>query len=155
MQYWLNVKMELNFSKILFLMGMLSFGLYYFVKKWRHVLTKVMIGAFGICLMLNLYSLSEYYKIIKIKNTISEYEELKTCSEMENRFTTDFKNGEIKYFQFGIAPNIELQKTLKTKYRIESYAMGCIVPIGSKIKCYNNLVNQYLKENYNDQIVDY
>jgi hypothetical protein len=153
MGYWLNVKMELDFSKILFLMGILSFGLYFFVKKWRNRLTKVMIGTFGICLVLNLYALTEYYKITKIQNTIAEYSELKTCNEMKNRFSTDLKKGEIKYFQFGIGANLELQKTLKTKYEIECFAMGCLVQ--SELDCYNDLVNNYLKEKFKDRIVDY
>jgi hypothetical protein len=58
---------------------------------------------------------------------------------------TDLKKGEIKYLQFGITTDLELQKTLKTKYGIECYRMGC----------YNDLVNNYLKEKFNDRIVDY
>ncbi len=45
----------------------------------------------------------------------SEYSEIETCKEMEKRFATDLKNGEIKYFQFGIGYDIELEKALKYK----------------------------------------
>lgn len=153
MHYWNNVKLELDISKGLFVLGLISFGLYFLAKDWQNGLTKIMIGTFGICLMLNLYTLSEYYKIMQIQNTIAEYSKIETCDEMEKRFATDLKKGKIKYFQFGIATDIELQKSLKTKYGIESYGMGCIVQ--SKMDCYNDLVNDYLKEKYNDKIVDY
>ncbi len=153
MHYWNNVKLELDISKGLFLLGLISFGLYFLAKDWRNGLTKIMIGAFGICLVLNLYALSEYYKISQIQNTIAEYSKIETCDEMEKRFSTDLKKGKIKYFQFGIAVDIELQKTMKTKYGIKCYGMGCIVQ--SEFDCYNDLVNDYLKEKYKDRIVDY
>ncbi len=153
MQYWNNVKLEMDISKILFLLGLTSLGLYFVIKNWRKALTKIMILTFGICLVLNLYAVSEYYKINKIQNTIAEYYELKTCEKMENRFATDLKNNEIKYFQFGIGTDLELQQTLKTKYGIESYGMGCLVT--SEFDCYNELVNNYLKEKYDDGIIDY
>ena len=153
MQYWDNVKLELDISKGLFFIGLMSLGLYFIAKNWRNGLIKIMIGAFGICFVLNLYAVSEYYKIIRIQNTIAEYSEIKNCSEMTNRFASDLKNDDIKYFQFGIATNMELQKTLKTKYGIESFGMGCLVQ--SEMDCYNHLVNEYLKEKHNDGIVDY
>lgn len=153
MQYWYNVKLELDISKILFLLGLISFALYFLLKKWRNTLTKIMIATFGFCFLLNVYAVSEYYKIIQTQNTIAEYHKLKTCGEMENRFSTDLENGELKYFQFGIGTDLELQKTLKTKYGIESYGMGCIVQ--SEFDCYNKLVNNYLKEKHNDGIIDY
>ena len=153
MQYWNNVKLELDISKGFFLLGLISLGLYFVLKNWRNGLTKIMIAMFGICLILNIYAFSEYYKIVRIQNTMAEYYELKTCGEMKNRFETDLKNGEIKYFQFGIATDLELQKTLKTKYGIESYGMGSLVQ--SEFDCYNDLVNNYLKEKHKDGIIDY
>ena len=72
-----------------------------------------------------------------------EYSELETCEEMEKRFALDLKNGEIKYFQFGIGYDIELEKSLKDKYGIETYGMGCTIQ--SEKECYNELVNNYLK----------
>ena len=152
MQYWYNVKLEVDISKILFLLGIISLGLYFLLQKWRNALTKIMIITFGISLLLNLYAVSEYYKIIQIQNTIAEYHELKTCEKMEHRFSTDLKNNEIKYFQFGIGTDLELQKTLKSKYGIESYGMGCIIQ--SEFECYNELVYNYLKEVHNKSIND-
>tara|TARA_R110002124_G_scaffold286621_1_gene468061 strand:- start:753 stop:1295 length:543 start_codon:yes stop_codon:yes gene_type:complete len=144
---------ELRTAKILFLVGILLIGLWLFIKKWRNLLTKILIVAFGICIVLNLFLIAETYKIQKIQNTIAEYYALKTCGKMENRFTTDLKNDEIKYFQFGIGTDLELQRYLKTNYGIESYGMGCMVQ--PEFDCYNELVNNYLKEKHNDGIIDY
>jgi len=41
---------ELKYSKWLFGLGMLSFGLYFFRKTWRNVLSKIVVGSFGNCL---------------------------------------------------------------------------------------------------------
>ena len=46
---------------------------------------------------------------------------MNTCEELENRFASDLKKGEIKYFQFGFGIDIGLQEHLKDKYKIESY----------------------------------
>lgn len=153
MQYWYNVKLELDISKVLFFIGLISFGLYFLAKDWRKVLTKIMIGAFGICLVLNLHLWTEYCETVQRQKRLAEYYDLETCTKMENRFLTDLKNEELKYFQFGMGFDLELQKTLKSKYGIESYGMGCIVQ--SEFDCYNELVNNYLKEKHNDKIIDY
>ena len=85
-------------------------------------------------------------------NQLSEYEKIETCDEMENRFASDLKNGEIKYFQFGIGRDIWLQEILESKYKIECLGMGC--SIQSEIECYNNMVENYLKQKYNKTIAD-
>jgi len=72
---------------------------------------------------------------------------------MEKRFSTDLKNGKLVYFQFGIGYDIELAKTLKEKYKIKTIGMGCIIQ--SEKECYNKLLNEYLKENHSDGIIDY
>jgi hypothetical protein len=46
---------ELKYSKWLFGIGILCVGFYFSNKSWRNILTKIMLGAFGICLALNLY----------------------------------------------------------------------------------------------------
>ena len=112
-----------------------------------------MIGTFGICLILNLYLVAQIYESAQIQKRFSEYTELETCEEMETRFASDLKNGEIKYFQFGIGYDMELEKALKDKYEIETFGMGCT--IRSEMICYNELVNAHLKEKHNDRIIDY
>lgn len=46
---------ELLYSKWFFVIGVLCIGLFFSNKDWRNILTKIMLGAFGICLALNLY----------------------------------------------------------------------------------------------------
>jgi len=144
---------ELKYSKWFFGIGISCIGLYFIKKTWRNILTKIMIGTFGVCFALNLYLFIEIYPYVQMNKIYAEYSMLETCEEMKIRFSNDLKNGELKYFQFGIATDLELQKTLKTKYGIESYGMGCIVQ--PKFDCYNELVNSYLIEQYNDGIINY
>lgn len=46
---------ELKHSKWFFGIGILCVGLYVLNKSWQNVLTKIILGAFGICLVLNAY----------------------------------------------------------------------------------------------------
>ncbi|WP_024769094.1 FEKKY domain-containing protein [Aquimarina macrocephali] len=150
--YWYSIVPELEYSKIIFGIGILSFGLFYFAKKWGNGLTKIMFVAFGICLILNLYLIVEYYKTLQTQNRLSEYYELETCKKMENRFATDLKKREIKYFHFGLGSIIGMENVMKSNYNIEYYSMGCL--LRSEMECYNKLVDEYLKENYNKSISD-
>lgn len=147
-----NFNLMLNISGVLILIGILGFIIYLITKDNKKI-KKVVIGLFILSLSINSYAGFYKYQINRTNKLLAEYYDLRTCEEMENRFATDLKNGEIKYFQFGIGTNMELQKTLKTKYGIQSYGLGCLVQ--SKMNCYNNLVNKYLKEKYSDGIVDY
>ena len=149
-----NFNFLLNISAILIIIGIIGFITYLIVKESRKI-KNIIIGFFFISLAINSYVRFYKYQMNKTHKIIAEYYELKTCKEMENRFATDLKKGEVKYFQFGIGYDIELAKLLNEKYEIRTFGMGCLVPIGTKIKCYNNLVNEYLTENYNDRIVDY
>lgn len=116
-------------------------------------MTKIMIGTFGVSLVLNIYLANKIYKSLQINKIYAEYAEIETCEEMKKRFETDLKNGEIKYFQFGIGYDNELEKTLKNRYNIETFGMGCTIQ--PEIECYNQLVNEYLIEKHNDSIIDY
>ncbi|TCI90605.1 hypothetical protein [Tenacibaculum sp. M341] len=153
MHYFSHIRPELDISVILYGIGLITLCLYFLIRKWRKVISKIIIGLFGISLALNLYIFAEYYKISQKQNRFEEYSELKTCAEMEKRFATDLKNQEIKYFQFGFGYDIKLEKTLKDKYHIESFGMGC--SLISKFICYNKLVNEYLKEKHSDKIIDF
>ena len=143
---------ELKYSKWLFGIGILCIGLYFFKKKLRNILTKIMIGAFGICLLLNIYLFVEIYPYVQIDKVFAEYSEIKNCDGMEKRFANDLKNGEIKYFHFGLGPSNIQNKILKEKYKITVYTMGSLVR--SEMECYNKKVNVYLEQNYNKSISD-
>ena len=143
---------ELKYSKWFFAIGILCVGIYFFNKNLRNIMTKIMFGVFGICLALNLFLFIQIYESVQIQKRYAEYYELETCERMEKRFTRDLQNGEIKYFQFGIGYDVELEKILEKKYDIEMFGMGCIIQ--SEFECYNKLVDKYLKESYNESIND-
>ncbi|MCL6220713.1 hypothetical protein L1967_20665 [Zunongwangia sp. M21534] len=138
---------ELKYAKIFFGIGVLCAGLYFFNKTWRNLVTKIMIGAFGLSLVLNLYIFPRVYKTVQLSKIYYEYSEIETCEEMEKRFSTDLKNGQLVYFQFGIGYDLELAKTLQEKYDIKTIGMGCIIQ--SEKECYNKLLIEYLKEKEN------
>ncbi|NER15116.1 hypothetical protein GWK08_16800 [Leptobacterium flavescens] len=144
---------ELEYAKIFFGIGLLCAGIYYFNKNWHKGLTLVMTVMFSLSLVLNIYLIAKNYKGIQFQNRFAEYSKLESCEEMEKRFATDLKKGEIKYFQFGIGYDTELAKKLKDKYNIETFGMGCLIQ--AEKECYNKLVNEYLKEKHNDDIIDY
>lgn len=144
---------ELRYAKRFLGIGILCAGLYLFNKNWQNILTKFILGTFGICLALNLYIFPQIYESVKVNKKYAEYSEIDTCEEMEKRFAADVKNEEIFYFQFGLGYDIELAKTLKEKYKIQTIGMGCLIQ--SEMECYNELVNNHLKKKFNDRIIDY
>ncbi|AUC23227.1 hypothetical protein BTO15_14490 [Polaribacter sejongensis] len=150
--YWYEFKLELEISQILFIIGLISFGLYFIIKKNRKILTKIIIGAFGISLILNIHLSTKNFENILRQNRLSEYSELKTCVEMEKRFAVDLEKGKVKYFQFGMFSITEMKDILKSKYDIEYFSMGCM--LRSEMECYNKLVDKYLKEKYDNSIND-
>ena len=143
---------ELKYSKWLFGIGTVCAGLYLFKNAWRNILTKIMIGTFGVCFALNLFLFIEIYPFVQANKKYAEYSEIETCEEMEKRFSTDLKNGEVKYFHFGIGTLIGQNKILKDNYNIEVYSMGCLVQ--TEMECYNEKVNDYLEKNYDKSMSD-
>ena len=150
--YWYSIVTELEYSKIIFGIGILSVGLFYFAKKWRNGLTKIIIGAFGICIVINLYLFAEYYKTVQKQNRLTEYYELESCGKMESRFAVDLKKGELKYFHFGLGSIIGMEDIMESEYDVEYYSMGCI--LRSEMECYNKLVDKHLKKNFNKSVSD-
>ncbi len=151
---WMYWELEyLLIAKILYIIGFISLGLYFLAKDWRKVLTKIMLYAFSISLILSVYLSYQYYEWNKHYEILNEYEQIATCEKLKERFATDLENSELKYFQFGFGFDIELQRSLKNKYGIESFGMGCLVDM--KMECYNDLVNNYLIEKHNDRVLDY
>jgi len=144
---------ELKYAKRFFGLGILCAGLYFLNKNWQNLLTKIMIAAFTISLALNLYIFPRVYRGVQINRIYYEYSDIETCEEMEKRFATDLENSKIFYFQFGSGYDVELAKTLKKKYKIQS--IGMLSTMQSEKECYNKLVNEYLKEKYNDDIIDF
>ena len=152
MWYWYDFKLELEISQILFIIGLISFGLFFIIKQYRKILTKIIIGAFGISLILNIHLSTENFENILRQNRLSEYSELETCEKMEKRFKTDLKKEELKYFHFEIASISGMREIMESKYNIEYFSMGCL--LRSEMECYNKLVNKYTKEKYDKSIND-
>ena len=149
---WMYWELEyLMIAKILFLIGLISVVLYFLAKDWQKALTKIMLFSFSISLILSAYLSYAYYEREKSIAIMTKYERA-NCNELKEFFATDLKNQEIKFFQYGMGADIELYDKLK-KYEINCYSMGCVKL--STIDCYNDLVNNYLKEKHNDSIVDY
>ncbi|WP_028873231.1 hypothetical protein [Psychroserpens burtonensis] len=139
---------ELEYAKVFFGIGIFCVGLYYFNKNWRNLMTKIMIGAFGICLILNLYLIAQIYESKQIQNRLSEYYEL-DCEKITDRFKADLKNNEIKYFSGGLVGSGNLSENIK-KYGIENFELGC--QVYTNLNCYNELVSNYLKDQKNINI---
>ncbi|MBU3012308.1 hypothetical protein KO506_12905 [Polaribacter vadi] len=152
MWYWYDFKTELEISQIFFLVVLISFGLYFIITKYRKFLTKIIIVAFGISLILNIHLLTENFENILRQNRLSEYTELETCEKMESRFATDLKKEELKYFHFGIASISGMRENMESNYDIEYFSMGCL--LRTEMECYNKLVNKHLKEKFNKSIND-
>ncbi|WP_459209652.1 FEKKY domain-containing protein [Aquimarina rhabdastrellae] len=142
---------EIRYAKLFFGLGVLCIVCYYPLKRWKKVITKIMLVGFGISFILNLSVTFQIYEFKRIQKKLSIYRDLETCEEMENRFLIDLKNDEIKFFQFGIGYDEELEKSLK-KYNIESFGMGCIIQW--KMICYNNLVDDYIIRKYKDTLIN-
>ena len=149
---WLYWELELLLiSKILFAIGFISFALYFQAKDWRRILTKIMAVSFSLTLIIGVFLFYQHYALQQHYAILSEYEQIDTCDGLKERFKVDLENNELKYFDYGMFGNVELQKKLRKKYKIESFGMGCIVDM--KESCYNKLVNEYLIEKYNDSII--
>ena len=133
MWYWYDFKIELEISQILFIVGLISFGFYFIFTKHRNILTKIMIGTFGISLLLSIHLSTENFKNILRQNLLSEYYELETCEKMENRFNTDLKKEKLKYFHFGIASISGMKEIMESNYDIEYFSMGCL--LRSEMEC--------------------
>lgn len=149
---WMYWDLEyLLLAKILYAIGLISFVCYFSVNNWQKILMKLMLPSFLVSLIISVYLSYAYFDLEKSIATTTKYESA-NCDELKGFFATDLKNNEVKYFQYGMGPDIELFQNLKSKYGIESYGMGCIKL--STIECYNDLVNNYLIEKHNDHILN-
>lgn len=152
MWYWYDFKLELEISQILFIIGLIIFGLFFITKKYGKILTKIIIGTLGISLILNIHLTIKDFENLLHQNRLSEYYELETCEKMEKRFNSDLKKEDLKYFHFGIASISGMREIMDSKYNIEYFSMGCL--LRSEMECYNKLVNKHVMEKYDKSIND-
>ena len=92
----------------------------------------------------------EYIGLKRTQKILTEYHEL-DCEKITDRFKTDLKNDEVKYFAGGFVGSGNLSKNVK-KYGIENFELGC--QVYTNLNCYNKLVSNYLKDEKNININD-
>tara|TARA_R110001583_G_scaffold20111_1_gene77971 strand:- start:3020 stop:3574 length:555 start_codon:yes stop_codon:yes gene_type:complete len=144
---------DLDYAKFFFYLGTLSFVTYFKLVKSKELLrisSIIAISTLCISIFFNLRLAKENYNGIQYYNRISEYHELETCEEMENRFRTDLKNNKIVYFSFGLVSDEEFTEKMKSQFGIENFNLGCTV-YSEKI-CYNKLVEQHIEKKYGKSI---
>lgn len=113
-----------------------------------HLLTKSIITyrlsfiTLFIFLVLNLTILGEIIGFGIDKYEMSKIDKMNTCEKATTQFYEDLRNGELKYFLFGIGPNENFMNKLRDKYNLKTYYMGCIFT--PSYICYNKLVAKHL-----------
>lgn len=141
---------DFNNAKHLFYLGILCFGLYLIMAKWKEELTILMVIAmvfFGISLFFNLRLAKDNYDRIQCNNGISEYYqyfEYESCEKIKNRFEEDLINGKLKYFQDKYESDWEFEERLRDEYGIQLIGISCTQ--FTSMECYNNLVKDYIKQ---------
>ena len=118
------------------------------LKQKNRILTFSTLGISVINLILCLNLTLNYFSIQRTSNLLSEYKSL-NCEQMDKRFEKDLENDELKYFSFGLVGSGNLTNNLE-KYNVENLDLGCLVD--NNLLCYNDLVNEHLKENDNVDI---
>ena len=81
---------------------------------------------------------------------LRKYQYIESCVDFEKQFKEDQLNNELRFFLFGLPDERgdELYLILKSNYNIELLSMGCVV--NYKYDCYNQMVNAFLIEKFND-----
>jgi len=133
----------INPTFIFLFSGLVLFGLTWFLKTLKKRLFFLSVFLLTISLFLGLMDTLAIQKNKKL-----QYSSIDSCFEMENKFEDDLKNKELKFFTYGFSTDKKLNNYLKRKYNIQTYHKGCVV-FGVPL-CYNEKVNQYLINNYND-----
>lgn len=150
MRYWGHVQMELSASKVGFAIGLISTLMFWIFLKKKKWLLKLGITCFLLSLLINVNPMLQYYENLQKRWTLEKYQSINSCDQMKEQFKVDVANDELKYFQFGIGFDFSLKENLDKNYNIESFGMGCIIQ--SNLECYNKLLSNYLKEEYNTTI---
>jgi len=142
---------DLDSSKFFFCIGTLCFVIYFLgikLKKTLPVAVILAIISFAISLFFNLRLIKENYERIQCEKGISEYFkyfEHESCEKIKKRFEEDLINGELKYFQNEYDFDLEFVEKLKVKYGIEVIGHNCTQ--FTSMKCYNDFVKDYVKNN--------
>lgn len=143
----LSVISDLDYAKLFFYMGTLSFAIYLIIAKPKEALTItviITIISFCISMFFNLRLAKDNYDRIQCNKGISEYFEYESCEKIKKRFKEDLIHGELKYFQDKYNPNLEFEERLRDKHSIELIGISCTQ--FTSMECYNDLVRNYIKK---------
>lgn len=111
------------------------------LKMKSRILTFSALGIATILLLITINFTLTHFSIEKYQKTLTEYIE-SDCEKMKERFATDLKNNELKYFSGGFAGTGNLTKNLE-KYDVQNFDLGCTYY--GNLSCYSKLVSEHLK----------
>lgn len=100
--------------------------------------------ALAIFLIINLGTITFVIAEEIDKHEMNQISQISNCDEAELTFSSDLKNGKLKFFTFGIVENIKFKKQLEEKYDLKVRYMGCIVT--SELECYNQKVKNHFEQ---------
>ena len=141
---------DLDYAKLFFYLGFISFIIYLIRGKLKKTLTFILIItiiSFCFSMFFNLRLAKDNYNRIQCNKGMSEYYkyfEFKSCEKIQKRFEEDLINGELKYFQNKYNSALEFEERLKDEYGIELIGINCTQ--FTSMKCYNNLIKDYIKK---------
>ena len=105
----------------------------------------IALGIGVIFISISIISTLEYLDGERMNKVFSEYSQLE-CDQLKDKFVSDLKRNDLKFFSGGMFYNEQLGDILKNN-GIEEYFQGCLVNM--EFDCYSELVTQYLKREKN------
>ncbi|MEP4531485.1 MAG: hypothetical protein ABJ004_00255 [Cyclobacteriaceae bacterium] len=127
-------------STIFFVLTLIS-SIIYFSKKSTAALRTTLIVS-TLFLMLNALLTFEVAYFEWWSYQLSKIHEMRTCELAEQAFNKDLKNGNLKYFTFGMGSDEPSENYLQDEYELSVWHMGCIVD--QPLVCYNELVENHV-----------
>jgi len=140
---------DLDYAKLFFYLGIISFVIYLIIVKLKKTLTfllTIAIISFCFSMFFNLRLAKDNYDRIQCNKGISEYYkyfEFESCEKIQKRFEEDLINGELKYFQDEYDSDLEFEERLRDEHDIELIGISCTQ--FTSMECYNDLVKDYIK----------
>lgn len=141
---------DLDYAKLFFYLGIISFVIYLIRAKLKKNLTfllTITFISFCVSIFFNLRLAKNNYDRIQCNKGMSEYYkyfEYESCEKIEKRFEEDLTNGKLKYFQDKYNSDFEFEERLRDEHDIELIGISCAQ--FTSMKCYNNLVKEYIKK---------
>lgn len=140
---------DLDYAKLFFYLGIISFVIYLIRAKLKKTLTfllAITIIFFCFSMFFNLRLAKNNYDRIQCNKGMSEYYkyfEYESCEKIQKRFEEDLINGELKYFQNKYNSDLEFEEKLRDEHNFELIGINCTQ--FTSMRCYNNLVKEYIK----------